>query len=616
MQLKAPGFIVFFLLLFLNAFGQVSPECKLRIGTNLAGPADWGAEYPFVNIMKYSRTWISHNNVWVGGGQNDWDTQVLDQMEFDENGYPLYLPVDVPGEEAPQIVRTVWANTEALPEGRYVVLYEGVGDLDVWGDATLISEEPGRLEFDLQYQGDLFALEIYESQEGDHVRNIRVLLPGTEATYQTDPWTPSWLEKLEPFNALRFMDWGYTNNSEMRQWQQRTQVNDYTWTQKNGVPYEMWADLCNQKKADPWICVPHAANDEFITQMATYFRDNIDPELSIYVEYSNEVWNWLFSQAQYGLDSLDQNLEWPERLAPRIAHVMQIWSDVFAGQTHRLVRVQGGQHGWYDIGRRIFLQLEAEGNDHLIDAISPAAYMGLDNDWIENNWDENTTGQEVLDHAEEYTFALGEWAMEGWYYHAQLAAEKGKKLLFYEGGQHFTPHVFGQVPEYCDALIDCQTLPDMYELYNQLYDTLRTLSDQEMLLMNFSFISAKSCQYGTWGLVQHQFNENEPYDNVPKYRAVKDNIELFENCQEVVSLEEINDFSVRVYPNPTNDIIKVEWGNMPLNNRKIFIYDLMGNIIYKKENIEIIYLANYPAGIYLMEVVGGGKKYNELIVKQ
>jgi hypothetical protein len=608
------------LLIVLAIFSGISAQsvpdsCRLRIGTNLSGPADWGSEYPFVNIMKYSRTWISHNNQWVGGGTNAWDTGVLDQIPMDENGYPLSLPVNVPGQEAPQIVRTVWANTEALPNGNYVVLYDGTGDLDVWGDATLVSETPGRLEFSMTFQGDIFALEIYESQLGDHVRNIRVLLPGTEATYETNPWEDNWLEKLEPFQAIRFMDWGYTNSSEMRQWAQRTQLDDYTWTQKNGVPYEMWAALCNLKKADAWICVPHAASDDFVVQMATFFKDNLDPDLNIYVEYSNEVWNWIFEQAHYGVDSLDQNLAWPERLAPRIAHVMQLWTDVFAGQTSRLVRVQGGQHGWFDIGRRIFQQLEDDGMAHLIDAISPAAYMGLDNDYIAANWSASTTGHQVLDHAADFTFDPNEYAMMGWYDHAELAASKGKKLLFYEGGQHFTPNPFGTVQPYCDALVECQTLPGMYDLYERLFDTLRTLSNEEMLLMNFSFISPKNCQYGTWGVLQSQFAEQPPFGNAPKYLAVADAIAMFENCQGVTAVEESVATRPVIYPNPAGDFLWVKWEGLAVNSFEISIFDVTGRMVKSAVGQDFISLKNFTPGIYFVKLTDGQAVYNQLIFK-
>ena len=87
-----------------------------------------------------------------------------------------------------------------------------------------------------------------------------MLLPGTEQTYQTQPYAQEWLDKLEPFHTLRFMDWGRTNSSPMRHWSERTQPDDYTWTQKSGIPYEWWIDLCNRKDADAWVCVPHAAS--------------------------------------------------------------------------------------------------------------------------------------------------------------------------------------------------------------------------------------------------------------------------------------------------------------------------------------------------------------------
>ncbi|MCB9295686.1 MAG: hypothetical protein H6559_21555 [Lewinellaceae bacterium] len=62
----------------------------------------------------------------------------------------------------------------------------------------------------------------------------------------------------------------------------------------------------------------------------------------------------------YGNDELDQSLPWPERLGPRIADVMQIWTDVFGAGNPRLVRVMGYQHAWLDIGTRIYAQIEAE----------------------------------------------------------------------------------------------------------------------------------------------------------------------------------------------------------------------------------------------------------------
>ena len=124
--------------------GTAQSDCPLRIGTNLAGPADYGSEWPLVDIMKYARTWTTHNAWWVGGGQNLWDTQVLPYFDLDEHGWPMQVPVeDIPGTEAPQIVLTVWANTSVLPEGVYTLLYEGEGEIVLQWDAQVIAEEPG-----------------------------------------------------------------------------------------------------------------------------------------------------------------------------------------------------------------------------------------------------------------------------------------------------------------------------------------------------------------------------------------------------------------------------------------------------------------------------------------
>ncbi len=591
------------LLLFSDASSAQNPiktDCKLRIGTNLSGPADWGSEWPFVNIMKYGRIWNSHNNQWVNGGKNEWDTNLMDKIPTDDQGYPLSLPVSIPGAEAPQIVRSVWANTEDLPIGRYVVLYDGEGKLDVWGDAKIVSQTPGRMEFDLTHGNDIFTLELLESKAGNHLRNIRVLLPGTEQTYQQQPFSAQWLEKLAPFGVLRFMDWGYTNNSTMRQWSQRTQSNDYTWTQKSGVPYEWWIELCNRKNADAWVCVPHAASDDYIIKMATLFRDQMNPKQKIYVEWSNETWNWIFSQAAYGLDSLNQSLAWPERMGPRIAQVMQLWSEVFKGQEQRLVRVMASQHAWWDLGERTMEQIKKEGKAHLIDAISPAAYMGLD-EKVMAQWNANTTGLEVIKNGANFTFNPNEYAMKGWKAYAKLARDNGKKLVFYEGGQHFTPAPFGSEQPYCPALISCQTLPEMYDLYQQLFDTLRTLSDEEMLLVNFSFISPQTCRYGSWGALQSQFFEAPPFNNAPKYLAILEANKRYKDCKASVHTKEPNLLNVSIFPNPVYDYFTVE---TEVGWEKAILCNSLGQNVRTYSKDATMSVAGLPKGTYWLSLIG------------
>ena len=41
--------------------------------------------------------------------------------------------------------------------------------------------------------------------------------------------------------------------------------------------------------------------------MAELFRDRLDSKLNLYVELSNEVWNWGFAAAQYNLHHIAKN---------------------------------------------------------------------------------------------------------------------------------------------------------------------------------------------------------------------------------------------------------------------------------------------------------------------
>jgi hypothetical protein len=613
---------IFFSLLlgfsFLCANAQLPDTCKLEIGTNLAGPADWGSEWPLVDIMKYSRTWITCNNQWVGGGTNDWDTQVLSQIPLDEDGWPLELPVEVPGTEAPQIVRTVWANTGKLSEGTYVVLYDGVGTFEFWGsNATVVNQEPGRIEVAMiPEENGILAMELKTSQAGDHLRNIRVLMPGTEATYPDQIWTESYLEKLEPFNSLRFMDWGHTNNSVLTEWSDRPRVDDYTYT-PDGLPYEYWVELCNMKQADAWVCIPHLANEEYVREMARFFRDELDPNLTIYVEYSNEIWNWLFAQAHYCHDNGDQNVPWPERIVPFIQQALDWWSDEFEGELDRIVRVVGVQHSWQDVSNRIVMNMEPGS----FDAFAPAAYFGLNDDAIAalEALGADATGDDVIFWArqtmlnEAYSWTASQFE--------SLAQELDIPMLYYEGGQHLTPNPFGTVQPYGPALVEAQTHPEMYDLYNEWLDTLRTFvpADDPGLFMNFSFIGPTSEQYGSWGALEDQFYQEAPYlDIAPKYQALLDNIY---NCSSPSSTLSADAYSpdINIAPNPAASFWEIRT-EQPLQ-ADVRVIDVAGRIIDQhtlQGTLLTIPCEQLPAGSYWLRIVEAKGKWVEYrqVVKQ
>ncbi len=49
-------------------------------------------------------------------------------------------------------------------------------------------------------------------------------------------------------------------------------------------------------QAKPWFCIPHAASDDWVASFAALLLSNLRPDLQVYIEYSNEVWNRGFPQ--------------------------------------------------------------------------------------------------------------------------------------------------------------------------------------------------------------------------------------------------------------------------------------------------------------------------------
>lgn len=74
---------------------------------------------------------------------------------------------------------------------------------------------------------------------------------------------------------------------------------------------------------------------------------------------------------------------------------------------------------------------------------------------------------------------------------------------------------------------------------------------------------------------------------------------------------------VKVYPNPTKDIINIELANNELNQVQIELIDLLGKVNYQKntqQNKIQLSLNNYPQGIYLIKVVSNqGSKVFKIV---
>jgi hypothetical protein len=532
---KAIFILIFSLVSYQNIFAQLADSCKLKIGTNLGGLADYGTELPFVDLMHSCRVWYTKN---VGDPSGPFNSETVNLLSFRPDGYPTHLPQTIAASPFPQTVATIWAVTDGWQAGSYTILYDGLGTLELWGGASnIVQVTPNKITFDmLMPVGSVLEMKLLTSAASDPLRNIRVLMPGSELTYLTQPFNPIWLSKALIFSSFRFMDWGATNNwgqsspydweyTTLFDWSERQQMNHYTWANSKGIPYEMMVKLMNDYDVDGWVCVPHRASNDYITQMATFFKNNVEPKRHLTVEYSNEIWNWMFGQTNWAFNygCTLPGVSWPEGIVPYVQNCLDIWTDVYADNLCKITRIVGVQTGWQDVSNRIVYNL----TPNSFDAFSPTYYFGLSEaaDSTLDALGASATVADIAFHArasrvDEMSWILGQ--------KAEIGDSLDIPMIFYEGGQHLTPTPFGDLPTYAVALEDAMRDTSMYNLYMEWYDFLKTLQTgtKPLQLMNFSFISSRSAQYGSWGILE-TMDQDLAVVPAPKYQATMD---IMSNC--------------------------------------------------------------------------------------
>lgn len=515
---------------------------KLPMGMNIPSNNYFTTCTIFRDVMKTASPWLTYNS----SGESPWDTEKIKEIPLDPQGYPLELPYKISAAVPAQSVKFLINN---FYKGRYVVLYDGDGELDFH---VPNEKKNGQTVITLNGTGENRWIDIKRSKKGNHIRNIRIL-PENEPT-EAPVFVREFVDGLKGFHCLRFMDWMNTNFSPQKEWSGRVHMDDYSQGTDKGIAIEYAILLCNILQADAWFCVPHQADDDYIVHFAELVRDQLDPRLKVYVEYSNEVWNWTFNQSQYILNNAPgandayvsdalklinpKPSDHPEKDAYMMQRTFEIWSDVF-GEKHRnrLVRVAAVQHAWVDNTRRILQYLfkkDQHGNPVSgreyetstgagCDAVSPAGYFGY-SDEDAKRWEADparVTAFDVLQAAD-----TGFWKNSG-----QFTAQTAKyakawrvDYIVYEGGQHINP------PQSRDwifnpAIWDAQIDPKMYALYMKLFNQQASPEVDCKLFCAFSYVGIRKSKWGSWGHLENleQLKDKSKLKaEAPKFQALID----------------------------------------------------------------------------------------------
>lgn len=479
---------------------QASP----RLGINLAGPADWNTELPFRDVFRLSRAWISQREgeAWGKGPA----------LELDEHGWIRRLQPNC-------FAETPLCTIEGghYPSGDWTVHWEGEGKLELSkGQVMARGEQTMTVRIDASGGG--FFLRVRETNPADPIRRIRVLTPhSTVEAVEKNPWRESFLNRWSGVTCLRFMDFQETNNSHQKRWSDRPRPEDATYT-RAGIPVELLCDLANRLGADPWFCLPHEADDDYVRQFARLVKQRLSPARKIYVEYSNEVWNGQFAQHRYAAQR-GQDLGFAEKTweaawrftAHRSVEIFAIWEQELGGR-ERLVRVLPSQAanafaarqitGWKESGRQA-------------DALAIAPYLSMnipvEGKKLRAAEVEQWTVDEFLDYVEREALPESIQWMEA---NRKVADQYGLKLLAYEAGQHFVGIQGAENRESLTKLLHAANAhPRMRDIYARYYAGWERQGGD--LLCHFSSVG-KWSKWGSWGLLQH--DDDDPRAS-PKFMA-------------------------------------------------------------------------------------------------
>jgi hypothetical protein len=123
----------------------------------------------------------------------------------------------------------------------------------------------------------------------DYPRNFDV----READASTSEiYHPDYLASLSGMKALRFMQANNVDkNVSAVSWTGRNVMGGGSYIGNNGIPVEEQVRLANTASVDPWLCLPWAADDTYVTNFATHIRDNLNAGRVAYIEVANEPWN-------------------------------------------------------------------------------------------------------------------------------------------------------------------------------------------------------------------------------------------------------------------------------------------------------------------------------------
>ena len=296
---------------------SISAANTNQMGINIGAPADYGEDRLYADVMKTSHSFVAGTNA------NGTTPASLDANGWPTSDFSFY----------------VWAGIDNM-QGTYTLSFTGQAVVTSSPSLTMnnVSYNAGSNTTSMTFNNPsssagYLSLSFSNTQRVNggalgtgvtHIQIMRPVTPGSTTSFSSSVLFNTPLQaEIAKFSVIRFMDFMATNWNVQVNWSDRmlpgspsynrNPGNAYGWEGLGG-PWEDVILLANTTGKDAWINIPAMATDAYVTDVANMFKYGSDgvnpytsvqanpvypplnPNLNLYVEYSNELWNGSFGQ--------------------------------------------------------------------------------------------------------------------------------------------------------------------------------------------------------------------------------------------------------------------------------------------------------------------------------
>ena len=560
------------------------------LGVNISLPERGGT---FVDMIKEHHRWLDPNT---------WSP--LEATDFDDMGWPAtdaMLMMD-------QRPVAEWAGEIDDPEA-YRVDYSGVYACSFTGQAEVSSQGTGsvhNVEYDAESNTTTFDFEVGrpsgsgygffviafqetrrtpEDAVGSGITHFQLIRPDYEP--DTDRiFLDAFIEALtQPkFAAIRYKDFTGTDSGDpdypgVTEWSDRSlpehasQKRIAAVDKLGGAAWGYVIELSNRVRIDPWINVPVSATEDYITQLAMMFKEELDPDLNIYVESSNEVWNTApaYQQSQWNKAQAEElGIGEHSNHVRRTVEIAQLFEDVFGkGSLNNRIRVILCSHApmlkWWVTPAIDYIESTGVMLSDYVYALSCQSYFGGGADAGESVEKILADCRQRIDnHVDE---PGGNHAgRKQWIAKAHELGLPGG-FCFYEGG----PDHGGGSTVNVENRIRAERSQEMAEVFKYNYqDGFFDLGGN--LAIQFTLTSAYN-RYGCWGLTDDIHNPDRNY----KFQAARELIAATGVEQRVESPQTFQ--LLPLYPNPFNPTTTIRFELHTASPVRLLVFNAAGQYV-------------------------------------